>query len=99
MKFTLSSDFTCNSHAFRKGEAIELLPTEGSKLILKRKRLKLIIGPIIFNYLNEIEYPTLDVLKLWKHSLISESPTRHLVEIDGTGPDGFHSWFRYLDYL
>jgi hypothetical protein len=99
MRFTLSADFTCNGHAFQKGEAVELIPTKGAKLILKRKGIEFAIGPIIFNYLNEIEQPTLDVLMLWQHSLICESPTGHLVEVDGTGPDGFHSWFKYLDYL
>ena len=99
MKFTLSSDFKCNGHQFNQGNAIELLPTSSSRLIMKANGHEFDVGPIIFNFLNEVEHPSLDVLMKWSQSLICESPTGHLVEVHGTGPDGFHSWFRYLDYI
>ena len=99
MRFTLSDNFRCNGHQFKKGESIELLPTHAQVLLLKAKGVEMLVGPHVFRFLNEIEQPTLDKLTQWSHSLICESPTGHLVEADGTGPDGFHSWFIYLDYL
>lgn len=99
MNFTLSSDFSCNGHAFHQGEVIDLIPTDSSKLVLKKNGHELLVGPIIFKFLNEVEEPTVNVLELWLNSQICESPTGHALKLDGTGPDGFHSWFRYLDYL
>lgn len=99
MKFTLSANFNCNGNAFRKGEAVEVLPTQGLELVLKKKGIEFVVGPVIFNYLNEVDHPTVDIWMSWQHSQICESPTGHLVYVDETGPDGFHSWFKYLDGL
>ncbi len=97
MKFTLTSDFACKGFQFRKGEKIELFPTKGPKLILKNQSgLVLEIGPIILNYLYEVEIPTADQLSKWWNSSTCESPTGHIVYVDEAGPDGFHSWFTYL---
>jgi hypothetical protein len=100
MKFTITSDFTCKGYKFRKGEKIELYPTKSQRLILKKQSgVVLEIGPIIFNYLYEVEIPTAEQLSKWLHSSTCESPTGHIVYIDEVGPDGFHSWFKYLNYL
>jgi hypothetical protein len=53
----------------------------------------------VFRFLNEVETPSIDTLTEWFHEMICESPTGHLVESDGTGPDGFHSWFVYLGMI
>ena len=99
MKFTLSSDIRCNGHQFKKGDPVELLPTSGTSLLLKTEDNEFPVGPHVFNFLNEVESPGIDTLTDWFHEMICESPTGHLVESDGTGPDGFHSWFVYLGMI
>jgi hypothetical protein len=99
MLFTVSKPLKCGSFEIIPGDPVHIYPRKDGLVRLHKDGRDFILGPYIFKYLSGIEYPTIDQLLNWSQGMICESPTGHLVEHDGTGPDGFHSWFRYLGYI
>jgi hypothetical protein len=99
MKFTIAYNFRINGRPLHKNEAIDMYPTPGPKLILRKQNTRLVVGPDILKYLNEIEFPTLAEFFHWHYTQYCESITGHIVESYGSGPDGFHSWLIYIDMI
>ena len=45
------------------------------------------------------ELPSQQQLNEWSNDSVCETPTGHIVEPDGTGPDGVPSWLRCLGLI
>lgn len=98
MHFNVSKPLKIGSFELKEGDTIEVYPRKDELLRVRKDGRDFIAKPFILKYLSDIEFPSLIKLSEWAESssLMCESPTGHLVPVDGTGPDGFHSWFRYL---
>jgi hypothetical protein len=99
MLFTVDKPFKSGNFELTPGKQVQVYPRKDNLIHLHKDGRDFILAPFILKYLRDIDFPTLDKLSEWSMNTICESPTGHLVEHDGTGPDGFHSWFRYLGFV
>lgn len=80
------------------GEHWQLMATKKPEIDLdewiERKRAEASNLPVWCRDVTEL--PSMDALCAWMYDATCETPTGHVVEPDGIGPDGAPSWLRAL---
>lgn len=88
-------------HILRPGERWALFATKKPEIDLsewiERKRAAARELPAWCRQVTEL--PSIDALVAWQIECACETPTGHVVEPDGVGPDGAPSWLRALGLI
>lgn len=88
-------------HILRPGEHWALFATKKPEIGLSDwiERKKTYAGELPAWCRQVTELPSIDALVAWQVECTCETPTGHVVEPDGVGPDGAPSWLRALGLI